>query len=447
MSSLPIELPRRTGSWTAGCVLVSNVIGAGVFTTTGFLARDLGDPALIMGLWLFGGLTALAGALSYSELGAALPMAGGEYVYLRQAYGPLVAFLSGWSSLTVGFSAAIAAGSVGFAAYFVEMFQFGTVSAHADKAFALILLWIVTAVHLTGSRSGGWLQRWLTGLNVGALLLFLMGAIVFGTGSWEHFTPDVRSTPGLGPIVVSFLFVSYAYCGWNAAVYIAGEVVEPGRAIPRSTIWGTLLVTLLYVAMNGVYFFALPIEVMAQPPLLPIAKKAAAALFGPMSAMVIAAILCLSMASAVSAMVWAGPRIYYAMASDGLLPSLFAATSRRTGSPQTSILLQSAWSSVLILSGTFEKLVIYGGVVLAILSALAVAAVVVLRRKKPELARPYRVPLYPWVPAFYILVSVILVIYSMIERPVISLLGLITILAGIPLYLVWTRQPRLRPQA
>jgi len=428
---------------------VSNVIGAGVFTTAGYLARDLGDPALIMALWLVGGLTAVAGALSYGELGAALPMAGGEYVYLRQAYGPLVAFLSGWSSLTVGFSAGIAAGSVGFSAYFLELFPLGAAFGFADKALALILLWTVTAVHSTGSRPGGWLQRWLTGLTMGALLLFLMGAMAVGTGSWEHFTVDTVPSPRLGSIVVSFIFVSYAYCGWNAVVYIAGEVVDPGRVIPRSMLWGTLVVTLVYVGLNSVYFYALPIETMAQPPLLPVAKKAAAALYGPLSATVMSAILCLSMASAVSAMVWAGPRIYYAMAADGVFPSLFAMTSRRTGAPQSSILLQSVWSSVLILSGTFEKLVIYGGVVLAILSALAVAAVVVLRWRTPELARPYRVPLYPWVPGFYILVSIVVVIYSIIERPVISVLGLATILAGIPLYLVWIRRslPRLRPPA
>lgn len=438
-----VELPRRIGAWTAGCVLVSNVIGAGIFTAAGFLARDLGDPNLILMTWLMGGLAALAGALSYSELGAALPVAGGDYVYLRRAYGPLVGFLGGWTSLTVGFSAGIAAGAASFSSYFLEILPETAQGYWANKIVALVLLWLLTMVHLFGTERAGWLQRSLTGLNLSAILLLLLGAFTIGSGTWDHLrVPESRPLPAFGAMVISFVFVSYAYSGWNAATYIAGEIIEPGRSLPRALMCGTLAVMVLYAGLNMMYFFALSIERMAEPPVLPVAQKAAIALFGPSSGAAISAILCLTMASAVSAMVWAGPRVYFAMAADGLLPELFAGTSRTTGVPNAAILLQSAWSSVLILSGTFERLVIYSGVVLAIFNALTVGAVIVLRWQAPSLARPYRVPLYPWVPMFSIALAALVVVYSLIERPIPSGLGILTILAGIPLYRLWTGRYR-----
>lgn len=429
---------RRIGGFTAGCVLVSNVIGSGVFTTTGFMARDLGDPGLILAIWLVGALLAFAGALSYSELGAALPFAGGEYVYLRRAYGPFVGFLSGWTSFTVGFSAGIAAGAVGFASYALQVVPLNGESSPATKGLALVLVWIVTGFHLAGVGPGGVLQRLVTVLNVGSILLLIVGALTVGKGSWEHFTiSDPGVTPGVGSLMVALIFAAYAYSGWNAAAYIAGEIADPQRTLPRTLVWGTLLVGLLYIGLNGMYVYALPVTELAQSPILPVAKKAAVALFGGRSAVLIAVILCLAMAAAVSAMVWAGPRLYYAMACDGLIPAVFSQTARASGTPTQSILLQSLWASLLILSGTFEALVIYSGVVLTIFSALTVGAVLVLRRRSPELARPYRVPLYPWVPAFHLLLSSVIVLYALLERPVESGLGLATVLMGVPFYFLW----------
>lgn len=203
--------PRRIGGFTAGCVLVSNVIGSGVFTTTGFMARDLGDPGLILAIWLVGALLAFAGALSYSELGAALPFAGGEYVYLRRAYGPFVGFLSGWTSFTVGFSAGIAAGAVGFASYALQVVPLNGESSPATKGLALVLVWIVTGFHLAGVGPGGVLQRLVTVLNVGSILLLIVGALTVGKGSWEHFTiSDPGVTPGVGSLMVALIFAAYA---------------------------------------------------------------------------------------------------------------------------------------------------------------------------------------------------------------------------------------------
>lgn len=434
----PSALPRHIGWFTASCVLVSNVVGAGIFTTTGFMARDLGHPGLILSIWLIGALIALAGALSYSELGAAFPVAGGEYAYLRRAYGPFVGFLSGWTSFTIGFSAAIAAGAVSFTAYFLQLFPLDDEGGRQSTILALALLWSITGFHLAGVGAGGVLQRTLTVLKVGAILLLIAAGLMVGKGDWAHLSlTDTQTVPGIGQYVVSLIFALYAYSGWNAAAYLAGEITEPARTIPRTMIGGTLFVALLYLILNGFYFYALPVTELAKPPILPVADKVARALLGLDAGRIVTAILCLSIAGAVSAMVWAGPRVYYAMAQDGLIPSLFGETPGARGTPTNAILLQSLWASVLILSGSFERLVIYSGTVLMIFSALAVGAVPILRRQQPNLPRPYRTPLFPFVPGFYILVSTMIVAIALYERPVEGGLGIATVLAGTPLYLLW----------
>jgi APA family basic amino acid/polyamine antiporter len=434
----PAALPRRIGWFTAGCVLISNVVGSGIFTTTGFMARDLGHSGLILSVWLLGGLIALAGALSYSELGTALPFAGGEYVYLHRAYGPFLGFLSGWTSFTVGFSAAIAAGAVSFAAYLLQLVHLDDEGGLLPTAIALALLWAITGFHLAGAEVGGALQRTLTVLKVVAILALITAGLIIGRGTWAHLRLTPAPTfPGIGPCVVSLIFALYAYSGWNAAAYLAGEIADPARTIPRAMIGGTLVVTLLYLMLNGFYFYALPVTDLAEPPLLPVADKVAVALLGPDAARFVTALLCLSIAGAVSAMVWAGPRVYYAMAQDGLLPSFLARTAGMERTPISAILLQSLWASALILSGSFERLVIYSGTVLMIFSALAVAAVPILRQREPRLPRPYHTPLYPFIPGFFILVSIMIVGSTLYERPVEAGLGIATVLAGTPLYLLW----------
>jgi len=433
-------LPRRIGWFTAACVLVGNVVGTGIFTTTGFMARDLGHPGLILSIWLMGGLIALAGALSYSELGTALPVAGGEYVYLHRAYGPFIGFLSGWTSFAVGFSAAIAAGAMSFAAYFLELLRLGDEGGVPSTIVGLALLWSITGFHLVGVGAGGFLQQILTLLNIGAIFSLITAGLLIGEGNWAHLNlSDARATPSIGLSIVSLIFALYAYSGWNAAVYLAGEVTEPARTIPRALIGGTLFVTLLYLALNGFYFYALPVTDLANAPLLPVANKVAVALLGSDAARLVTTLLCLSIAGAMSAMVWAGPRVYYAMARDGLIPSCFCRTSGARDTPINAILLQSLWASVLILSGSFERLVIYSGTVLTVFSALAVGALLILRRKEPNLPRPYRTPLYPFVPGFFIVMSIVIIWNAVSERPLEAGLGLATVLAGMPLYVIWQR--------
>ena len=251
---------RRVSGFTAVCVLISNVIGGGIFTTTGFMARDLGDPALILLLWVIGALLALTGAICYSELGTVFPMAGGEYIYLSRAYHPLLGFLSGWASFTVGFGAAVAAGAMSFSSYAFQMFPASHDAALVGKGVALGLVWILTVIHVAGVGVGGLIQQILTVLKIGAIVGLILGAMTLGQGQWENLevkAPEV--TPGLGTIIVSLIFVTYSYSGWNAAGYIAGEIMEPRRNIPLIMIGGTVLVGLLYFLLNLVYFYALPV--------------------------------------------------------------------------------------------------------------------------------------------------------------------------------------------
>lgn len=435
------ESPYRIGGFTAACVLVSNVIGSGIFTTTGFMARDLGDAGLILSLWIVGAILALAAAISYSELGAALPRVGGEYVYITEAYGPLLGFLSGWASFTVGFAAAIAAGAVSFASYLSQVLPVGNKGNLTEIPLALALVWGLTGFHVVSLATGAWLQRFLTVMKVGTILGLVVGAFAFGHGNWEYLSVrQAVATPSFGTMVVSLIFVMYAYSGWNAAGYIAGEIAEPGRNIPRAMIAGTLFVGIIYLLLNLVYVYALPVTTLAQSPVLPVAEKASMAMFGPQGARLITVMLCISISAAVSAMIWAGPRVYYTMAKDRRFPAVFTHTWGETGIPRTSILLQSLWATMLILSGTFEQLVIYSGLVLTVFSALAVGGVVVLRRRRPDLARPFQVPLYPLLPVLYGTVAVLIIVYSALERPTESGWALATVLAGLPVYFFYRHQ-------
>jgi len=395
-------------------------------------------PRLILLLWVVGALLALAGAVCYSELGTALPMVGGEYIYLRHAYSPFLGFLSGWASFTVGFGAAIAAGAVSFSFYLLQLISPDIEPWMVSKVLAIGLVWTFTGVHVAGVGPGGLVQQILTVLKVGLILGLIAGAFTLGNGNWDNIAPPKPvTTSSFGVIFVSLIFVIYAYSGWNTAGYIAGEITNPGRSIPRIMIGGTLLVGTLYLALNMVYFYALPVTAIATPPLLPVAQKATVALFGPMAAHFMTVMLCISIAGSVSAMIWAGPRVYFAMARDGLFPAFFSKTREDGRTPHRSIVLQSIWATILILSGTFEQLVIYSGVILAIFTALAVGAVIVLRYRNPQLPRPYRVPLYPFVPALYIMVSVTIVVYTGMERPTESAWAMATVLMGIPLYFLW----------
>ena len=430
------RLGRRFGPFTATCVVVASVIGAGIFTTSGFIARDLADPVALLAVWVVGGMLALAGALSYSELGAAMPEAGGEYVYLRETYGPLVGFLSGWTSLFIGFSGAIAAVALAFAHYLAHFFPAVEPPRPAGVAVAIALVWGLTMVHTLGLGPGGLFQRVITVTNVAAILVLIVAGFWLGTGDTTHFRSSGQAMWGNFP--VSLVFVMYAYSGWNAAAYLAGEIREPGRNLPLALLGGTLVVTALYLALNAFYLYALPIAEMAG--VQAIAEKASVAAFGQVATHLVTATLLLALAGSASAMVLAGPRVYFAMAHDGVFPQGIAAVHSRFHTPVRAIFLQSAWSSVLIYFwASFERLVLYVGFTLVLFAALAVLAVPVLRFRRPDLPRPYRVPGYPAVPALFLLAAAWIAVFTLYDRPRESLLGLLTVAAGIPFYLLFRR--------
>jgi APA family basic amino acid/polyamine antiporter len=426
------------GTFTAVCLIVSNAVGSGIFTTTGFLARDLGDPRWILALWALGGALALAGALSYAELGASLPRVGGEYVYLREAFGPWLGFLSGWTSFTIGFGAAIAASCIGFAHYLAILLPDGP-GWPGPVVFATALVWLLTGVHLLGVERGGRFQRWVTVAKIGGVALLLGIALAAGGGDWRRLGGSAAApAPTLGAAAVGLVFVLYSYSGWNAAAYIAGEVREPQRSLPRALFGGTLFVALLYVAINVFYLYALPISALSAEPVLPVAEKAVGALLGPSASAAVSALLCLSIAGAASSMVWAGSRVTSAMALDAAVPRILGRQSE-DGAPTFAILLQAVWVTILLVTGTFEQLVVYGGFAIALFSGAAVASLIVLRRRRPQLERPYRVPAYPWVPAGFIAATLWIAGHALVERPAEALLSLGTVALGLPLYLLGRR--------
>jgi APA family basic amino acid/polyamine antiporter len=311
------------------------------------------------------------------------------------------------------------------------------------QVVALLALWLLSLTHISGAQRGGKLQVVLTVGKTAAIVALIVFGLTLGSGDWGHFRD---TSQGLLPaqafrnLPISLIFVLYCFSGWNAAAYLAGEIREPHRNLPLALLAGTLIVTVLYFGLNLLFLYALPIAEMSG--VLEIGEKASVALFGPVASHFVAALMALSILASASAMVLAGPRVYFAMASDGLFPRKLAGLHSQYQSPASSILSQSAWTSVLILTGTFEQLIVYSGFVLVFFSALAVASVMVLRWRRPELRLPFRVPLYPYTPLVFVAFSAWILLYTLQGRPAESLLGIATVLLGLPLYYYWRRLSR-----
>jgi APA family basic amino acid/polyamine antiporter len=435
------------GWFTASCLLISNIIGGGIFTTTGLLARDLGDPMLILLLWSVGGFFAIGGAMVYGELGSRLPHAGGDYVYLREAYGPLVAFLSGWTSFTIGFGAAVAASAISFSAYAFRILPVMDETGWRAKGLSLALLWLVTLVHCRGLAGGGRLQRMITSTKVLAIGVLILGGLSASAAHWGWLSDrQVVESPKVGSLAVALVIVIYCYLGWNVAGFIATEIANPRRTLPRVMIGGTAFVAAIYVLLNLVYLSALSVAELAQEPIVPVAEKSAAALWGADSGHLVAALLCLSIAGAVSAMTWAGPRVYWAMAQDGAITPWLAYRHPDTGVPARAILFQTLWASALIVSGTFEQLIIYSGMVLAFFMGLTLSAIFPLRSRSQDTCPAYRSPWYPVLPALLVSGAMLVVGSSFLQRPVEAFYGALTVLGGLPLYFYWRRRKALHGQ-
>lgn len=426
-------LQRRLGLGTATSVVVANMIGTGIFTTTGLMLGRVESGGLVLACWALGGIIAVCGALCYAELAVMMPRAGGEYVYLKEAYSPLAGFLTGWISFFVGFSAPIAATAVACASYLTAAGALPD-SWTAQKGAATGLVALFTAIHYRGLRSGGVIQNLLTGLKLLLLGGLLAAGFLLGDGSWGFleaaggfWTPGRWSQAG-----IALLWVMFAYSGWNAAAYLAEEVENPARTLPRSLVLGTLIVVGIYLAVNLLFFFAAPVPELSGR--VAVGEVAARKLFGGGAGSGLSILISLVLLSSLSAYVLIGPRVYYAMARDGLFFRFAARVHPRFETPGLSIGLQGLCAIAMVLSGSFEQLLTYIGFALGIFPWMAVAGVFVLRRREPQRERPYRAWGYPLVPAFYLVASAGILTVALVSRPGPSLLALLTVAAGIPAY-------------
>jgi APA family basic amino acid/polyamine antiporter len=438
-------LERKLGVVDGAALVIANVVGAGIFLTPGIVATMVPASLPFLGLWLLGGVLALLGALSYAELGARRPRAGGEYVYISEAFGPFAGFLSGWTSFVAGFSGAIAAAAIGFAEYlgrlvpfaastqsgFALSLGFWTLSLSPRSLIALLVIALFTLVHASGLGAGRIVQNLLAALNV--LTIVLLVAVGFSVGERaSQSNVALESASPEGHWLVALVLVMFTYSGWNAPAYVAGEIRDPGRKLPRALGLGTGVVIALYLLLNILYLHALGAGGLVGE--IAVGDAAARALFGPIGTVVFTPLVLLALASSVSAMVATGPRVYYAMACDGCLPRIFGAVAPRRKVPALAIAMQSLWSAILVLSGTFEALLTYTGFAIVLFSGAAVAALFVLRRRDRHVPRPYKVWGYPVAPAAFVLMSAAMLVQAIRHAPGPSLTGLLIIAAGAPIY-------------
>lgn len=402
--------PRRLGLTVAAAIVVANMVGTGIFTSTGFQAASLHDPATILLLWVVGGVLALCGAASYGELGARMPKAGGEYVYLREAYHPAVGFMSGWVSLTAGFSAPIAVAALAFARYLGALH--GSFAGAVEPYVAIALILAMTALHAVDTLLGGRVQTAFTIGKVALIAVFVLAGVLVGDGSWGNFASRQGGLENVlsKDFAVSLMYVSFAYSGWNAAAYIAGDIREPQRTLPRALLLGTGLVMALYVAVNVVFLYAAPTAKLAG--VFQVGHLAAHELFGSSAGDLLSSLIALALVSSVSAMVMAGPRVYSAMAADRALPGALAIRSRR-GVPVVAVAAQGAVAVAFVLVGNqrIDRLIQYIGFSLSLFTTLAVGSLFVFRARERRgagaaaiaTAQPaaYRTWGYPVTPLFY----------------------------------------------
>jgi basic amino acid/polyamine antiporter, APA family len=450
----PQLLERRLGPLDAAAIVISNVIGVGIFITPGIIAQLVPHPVWFLAVWLGGGLLAFAGALAYAELGSLRPRSGGEYVYLREGYGPLAAFLTGWTSFVAGFAGAIAASALGAADY---LGRFIPVAGDAAPLFTiplpyvpilvspriLVALTIIIAlalVHIRGLGPGRLVQNTLAGLKVGALALFVAVGLGLGRGSFANF--QQASAGASFNWSVAFIIVMFSYSGWNAASYVAEEIRDPGRNVPKALAIGTVVVVLLYLGLNTLYLYAVPIGEIGGAGQAEIAVVAAQRLIGPIAANLLGALAVVVLLGSLSAMTIAGPRVYFAMARDGAFFTSAARIHPRFRTPWVAILAQTVWSAVLILTNNKMELAEYTGFAVLLFSSVAVSVIFVLRRRHPDEPRPFKAWGYPVAPAIFVLASLVIMVAAIAGRPGPSLRGAVIILVGVPVYYLFARRSR-----
>jgi basic amino acid/polyamine antiporter, APA family len=438
-------------------LLASGIIGSSIFLTAKDIAGPLPQPILFLGVWVLGGVISLFGCVAFAELGSMFPDSGGQYIYLREAYGDLVAFLYGWMLFAVANGGTIAALSVASAAYMgqiipvisqehVVLTALGITLTRAHVV-GLFLIVVLTYVNVVGLRWGALLQNVSTWTKFAAMAAFVVLGFAIGKGHWANFSPHgVGLTMGLSPgqfisaMGVGLIAVFWAYDGWVYITWVAGEVKEPRRNVPLAMVLGILVVGVIYMAMNVTYVYAMPLSEVAKHET--IAHAAAAALFSPGAAVWLSATIAVSCFSAAATCTLSGARVYLAMAQDGVFFKRMAVIHPKWRTPAFSLIGQGLWAAVLTLSGRYDQLytyVIYG---MVLSYTLTVIGLFILRWKRPDIPRPYRCTGYPWLPAIYVLVGGAWTLNTLITRPTEAFWGTTIVLIGVPGYLYWKRSGR-----
>jgi APA family basic amino acid/polyamine antiporter len=445
-------LERRLGPFDAAAIIIANVIGGGILFFPPGIAANTPSTVPFLSTWLAGGILAFCGAMAYAELAALRPRAGGEYVYLREAYGSLAGFLTGWTSFVAGFAGAMAASAM-IIPFYLERFIPGASSStpffqiplpylpitfSTQTLIAVAAIWLFAFVHIRGVGPGRAMSNVLTILKVGALLIFIAMGLTMGGGT----PPAAAVAPG-GPVtatgwLLGLIVVMFVYSGWNAAAYMAEEVRDPGRNLPLALALGTGAVTLIYLLINVLYLSVIPIGelITIKGSVLDVAAER---LLGPRAGDIMGVVSLISLAAGINAWTFAGPRIYFAMARDGVFVPAAAKIHPTYKTPAVSITAQAAWATVLALTGSVDALGNYVAFAITLFAGIAVAAVFVLRAREPNAPRPFKALGYPFTPAIFVLFSLVMVVNAIYRQPVASGTGLLVIASGIPLYLYYRR--------
>jgi len=440
------KLQRKLGLFPATNIVIANMIGAGIFTTSGLLMSGLNDPILLLILWAVGGIIALCGAMSYGELGAAMPGAGGEYLFLSKLYHPMFGFLSGWVSFMVGFSAPIAASAMGFSEYFLRalpgfpgsLAEAGILSeAVTGKLISVTIILIFTFIHYRGIKTGARIQNVLTILKVLLILVLLVAGFLSTKGDTANFTREKIMNPGFPgwqTVGLSLMWIMFAYSGWNASTYLGAEIKNPVRTLPRSLLYGTAIVMVLYLAINILYVYGINPEEMKG--VISIGGLAMGNLFGKSAEVLFSLLIAFALFSSLSAFIIIGPRVYYSMANDGLFFRSVAKIHPKFEVPSNSILLQGLIAVILAISGSFEQVLTYMGFALGIFPVMTVLGVFKLRKNNKD---NIKLPGYPVTQIVYIITGIMILVLSFLERPAESSVALGVVAVGVPAYFIFKK--------
>jgi len=455
---------RSLSTLDATNVVVGSMIGSGIFIAPSLMAGYIQTPGLLILLWIVGGVLTLFGALSYGELAAAFPHAGGQYVYLKESYSPLWGFLYGWTLFLIIITGFISAIAIAFAKYLGVFFPvlgeqtkilslpiFGkTFSISTAQLISILCIALLTYINIRGVKSGVLVQNIFTISKVGALAILIGAAFLFGNGTFKNYLPLVK--PALGPLAIKMsLFAAmavamskalFAYDAWYTVTFIAEEVRNPKKNIPRSMFLGTGITTLLYTTATMAFLFMVPIAQMAAVPENRIAATVAQSVMGQAGLIFITVGILISTFGCINGNILTGPRLYYAMAKDGLFFKSCALVHEKRKTPHLSLVYQGVWSCVLVFTGTYNDLLTYAAFASLLFNALTIIGLIKLRKTRPDLERPYKAWGYPVVPMLYVAIAVFFIIYIVIGDPLNSGKGLVLILAGLPIYFYWRSKSR-----